>query len=648
MASDSRIARPRLGSIVETYVRNRLPRGTHPAFKVIRDHSEASTAIAQNSINGGLSLDLRRQDQVLEDNLIDQGEGDELALEELYRDAESEKERFRLALESYEKTTAGSKFKTDLAIGSAHTWEEVLVEVNNASDNYESASGSWGKIRKAFRRFGKNNKAFTAWSTLLPSESEYFSILCGGVKLIIGAAARLHELREDICDALAEIPILLMSTQRTLAVFRNSKDLHRCSSALYVATIAALHHIVMWYKETAYKKITKSIFKQSSYGEKLTSLLEAVRKQSKLFEKSAELCLYETSVNTNQEVKSQRMESRTNQTILVGYLDQSQKKIGMLEEELFIMRQVLVKFLSSNARIDFKTQDVRGPMLPLRRASSESKLIRDRSEAQNAFLSAFGFESSVIRRDVESSLRGVWTLPRPDQDRIVAIMQSPKLHRWIAETSSSALFINANCKGFRKQQISFISAKLVDSIRPPSLKSEHRPSSVFALSFFCGEHQRLDDPDWGVDGMMRSLVGQLLLSYPNFKLNVIEKMHSMNYDSVEDLCRMFYMLISQLPPHIVVFCIIDSISFFEDNEVLCEESELVMQELTDIIEKAQHRGCTFKLLLTSQWNSRVLYKALPYQERDVVWMPAKVPSQGGFTGMKWSDSVGADVTSLIS
>lgn len=108
--------------------------------------------------------------------------------EEIYKDAESEKERFKAALESYEKTTAGSKFKTDLAIDSAHKWEEVILEVNKASVNYENVSGAWGKIRKALRRFGKDNKAFTAWSALLPSESEYFSILCGGVKLIIGVS----------------------------------------------------------------------------------------------------------------------------------------------------------------------------------------------------------------------------------------------------------------------------------------------------------------------------------------------------------------------------------------------------------------------------------------------------------------------------
>ena len=86
-------------------------------------------------------------------------------------------------------------------------------------------------------------------------------------------------------------------------------------------------------------------------------MLEDIRKQAKLFEDSARMCSYETGVNTNQEVIFHRQESRTNQTAIVGYLDQSQKKIEQLESQVSGLTEVLVKFLSSNARIDFKTRD---------------------------------------------------------------------------------------------------------------------------------------------------------------------------------------------------------------------------------------------------------------------------------------------------
>lgn len=68
------------------------------------------------------------------------------------------------------------------------------------------------------------------------------------------AAGRLQDLRKDVCEALAEIPILLGSTHRALGAFKKSKQLHQSSAALYSATIAALRHIVEWYREKAISK----------------------------------------------------------------------------------------------------------------------------------------------------------------------------------------------------------------------------------------------------------------------------------------------------------------------------------------------------------------------------------------------------------
>ncbi len=76
---------------------------------------------------------------------------------------------------------------------------------------------------------------------------------------------------------------------------------------------------------------------------------------------------------------------------------------------------------------------------------------------------------------------------------------------------------------------------------------------------------------------------------------------------------------------------------------MCEEASIAVQALVDVVERTKENGCTFKLLLMSSWNSRVLYKDMLDQEADVVWMPAKVPAQGGFTGMKWSASVDSNL-----
>ena len=222
----------------------------------------------------------------------------------------------------------------------------------------------------------------------------------------------------------------------------------------------------------------------------------------------------------------------------------------------------------------------------------------------------------------------------------MVIMRSHKLQKWVRNTHSSALLINANHQGSTRQQpTSFICAKLVDSITPCPSDAQTEFQMILPLAFFCGEHLQKTDPDSGPDGMMRSLLAQILLAYSDFDLRAIPQIQHLDFDDVNDLCDVFDLLIAQLPQYTVVFCIVDAISFFEDDESVCAEANVVVQALVDVVERTKDGGCRFKLLLMSPWNSHVLYRNMRDQEGDVVWLPGKIPAQGGFTGSKWRASV---------
>ena len=351
--------------------------------------------------------------------------------------------------------------------------------------------------------------------------------------------------------------------------------------------------------------------------------------------------------------------------VIASRLDEmSESKIKDLIETT--MKTTLENFLSSGDRMDFRTQDGQnqtlGPASQLTQPSERTnaphpqsslgiptatryapldhsrvpKLIRptERRSFRQQLLTGLEYEDSVLEQDVEAKLQTIWTLPRQDQDRVVAIMRSHKLQTWITNTHSSALLINANHRGSTKQQpTSFICAKLLDSI---ALSPSH---ASLPLAFFCGEHLQPDDPDSGPAGMMRSLLAQLLLAYPDFDLATIQQLQQLNFDDVADLCDVFDLLVAQLPRYMVVFCVLDAVSFFEDDDAVCEEASVVVQALVDVVERTREVGCAFKLLLMSPWNSRILYSNMCDQERDVVWLPAKVPPQGGFTALKWNASV---------
>ncbi|KAH0536273.1 hypothetical protein FGG08_006834 [Glutinoglossum americanum] len=669
--------RPRSCGVVDTYVQKRLSPDVHPAFKALRNYEEATLELPQipwndeqlallvphSQLNG-------KERNVSEAKNVEGREGEsgnesqeDDQFEELYRDANSEMQRFKAAMEAYETSTKSSKYKTNISSQSTHTWDEVLVEVENAVREYDSCTGLWGKIRKGLRSFGRNHSAFGAWMDLLPSQSEHVSVLCGGFKLILGvspnsivflimyeltddrkAARRLHDLREDICDTLAQIPVLLACTHKALGIFK-SKDLHQCSAALYISTLAALSHIITWYKEKAIKKM-RSLFLQDSYEEQLSDKLQAIKTHAEIFEKTARSCSYVMLGNTQRTVQSHYQLSRENQQELRESRQESSQQASILAGMIMggaantrrmmevesdrIMEQLkdtLENFLSSHARIDFRTQDAR-------------------LRVQQIMLSSLDYEGSVLLRDVDVNLRATWTLPLQDQDRALAIMQCPKLHEWIINPMSCVLFINGNHRGSPRQQpTSVVCAKLADSIWHPAVDS-WRPyaATTFALAFFCGEHRRPDDYDYGMNGMMRSLVAQLLVAYPTSDLRTVSRLENLQGDDIQDLCTMFETLITKLPPTAVVFCIIDGITLHEENKELLDEVEYVVQALVNIAGRANatikgYGGCAFKLLFMSPTNSRVLYKVMPDPELDVIWMPASVPSKGWLTEGKWNASV---------
>lgn len=105
--------------------------------------------------------------------------------EEYYKEAESEKNRFFRAVDSYQ-SVADAKYRTEIYFqGSLHTWDEVLDEADRVARQYRDVTGFWKKIRRGLRKFGENHSAFDAWIGLLPAQSLYCSILCGGLKLVI-------------------------------------------------------------------------------------------------------------------------------------------------------------------------------------------------------------------------------------------------------------------------------------------------------------------------------------------------------------------------------------------------------------------------------------------------------------------------------
>lgn len=103
------------------------------------------------------------------------------------------------ALQQYERD-AEPKFKTGLDLKETHTWEEVMNKVDTARDEYNGVGkeGYLNSIHNGLRNFHTAAPAIEAWLKLLPSNSIYGSVLCGGITMILEVCSLVHGVVEGL------------------------------------------------------------------------------------------------------------------------------------------------------------------------------------------------------------------------------------------------------------------------------------------------------------------------------------------------------------------------------------------------------------------------------------------------------------------
>lgn len=262
-------------------------------------------------------------------------------------------------------------------------------------------------------------------------------------------------------------------------------------------------------------------------------------------------------------------------------------------------------------------------------------------------LSRLSFETHFDspKRDLKRNLALFFELDDDDQDRAVHLMQSTRFESWLTSIKSSALLINGNAPvpaGNRGGPLSFVAAKILDSLQKVSNKSA---SGIIRLHYFCDEHvDQSKDPDASPSGLMNSLLAQLLTGYEDFDLSTVHNLKNVDTESTRALCKLFAKLVSQLPEEILVFCVIDGLSHYDDEERRGDREEL-LDRLTALTRRnKQGGGCKFKLLLTAR--NRLYSDCL--ETKEVFTLPSVVERGDGFTAMKWNVKAGRSIRDLSS
>ena len=210
-------------------------------------------------------------------------------------------------------------------------------------------------------------------------------------------------------------------------------------------------------------------------------------------------------------------------------------------------------------------------------------------------------------KDFERALMQKSKFSTATQGQVQSLLRHNRFIQWLNRHDPDIVLVDANIRssGPGMSAISVFSATFVAGM----LKVH--PDEVVA-HFFCHSHMAPSDEWHGPNGLVRSLIVQLLMK--------LVKMRILNLDFLEDrdivlaleehdlasLCDVLYSLVSQFPADTTVYFIIDSISSFDKGSALqnsqFKDLEIVLDWLQRIVEDSSLVPI-FKVIMTNPMSS---------------------------------------------
>ncbi|KAK5103124.1 hypothetical protein LTS08_003928 [Lithohypha guttulata] len=230
---------------------------------------------------------------------------------------------------------------------------------------------------------------------------------------------------------------------------------------------------------------------------------------------------------------------------------------------------------------------------------------------------------SRLRKQIQELERAANALTLDDMLEILDIgrehplFDSRKILRSTPEVSQSELALSITTDdAFREWQAADISRivhrdSVVLRVQSSCLS---RIAEATVIYFFCGHHTAMSDAMREPSGMMRSLIIQILrlcpvrLDFVSVRLR--QQLELLNFRA---LCETFTRLVRQFPATTVLFCIVDSISFFEGHDIV-QDCKSAVEVLQDLVYNPE-LGALLLLLATSPTRTKHISGMFPSECR---------------------------------
>lgn len=195
------------------------------------------------------------------------------------------------------------------------------------------------------------------------------------------------------------------------------------------------------------------------------------------------------------------------------------------------------------------------------------------------------YDSSWSLAQLKHSLRIGLSFTDTNKDRTDWILRSTEVERWLAADQSCALVVNAREPLHETNSpASFFSALLIST-----LKDAAAPTAL--LYWFCSQNMERN-----VQSMLKTSIGQLLEAGLTTDFPSLPDEESELY--FEDLVHFFCRCIRAQMLHTPVYCIMDSLSCYEDQRRI-DDLRYFCDELSKLVQSESQSPNPFKVLATS-------------------------------------------------
>ena len=541
-------------------------------------------------------------------------------------------------------------------IRATYSWDQVLTEAKLAEAAYIKSGGN--VVRRLGRSIGDNASTFNQYLLLFP-DGEYTSILSGGLKLMFGAAARMSDLRKTIWEAIRDVPYIVTRAERCMQRNSNDAELKELGTELYLSILAAIEGMTMWLVKKGGWKQIKALFKGPLYERDLGVKINDMQNRLSLLQYRANELQADAMANVDR--RTSRIEPQVddihrqtnhltskfaalhtdweNQSAAnkdQWQITQAEYEASRLERELTrqhretrreersrdrkaveVQQGLLETLVSLVQNAEWLTKD---DLLKTLGKSSFSGII-DSAQLQ----SLMQIDLAMLASDLVTSIRHAYTLPPASRARADALMTNPRFQSWLTSRHPSALLVDGNDSASvtsRTTSLSSFCATLAQAL--------DKSSSAIHLEFFCGLHTRSNDPLRGPQGLIRTLIAQLLdrVRDVDWDLGRIAKnrttLDRLERFELDHLCSAFSDLVRQLPYGTFLFVLVDGISFYERHDLL-PYTQFALRKILELTEE-EDVTAVVKVIMTAPSVGRVLQKQVHEENRLV--LPSEVVGGG--------------------